>query len=41
MKERALKEEFEIYDKLKKELIPKLVEENEIVFSLLKSKLNI
>ncbi len=41
MKERALKEEFEICDKLKKELIPKLVDKNEIVFSLLKSKLNI
>ncbi len=33
--------EFEINDELKKELIPKLVDENEIVFSSLKSLLNI
>jgi hypothetical protein len=41
MKERALKEEkFEI-NQLKKELILKLNDENQIVFSILKSKLNI
>jgi hypothetical protein len=40
MKERALKEEFEI-NKLNKELVLKLDDENQIVFSLLKSKLNI
>jgi hypothetical protein len=34
-------EEFEINDELKKELIPKLVDENQIIFSILKSKLNI
>ncbi len=34
-------EEFEINDELKKELIAKLVDENQIVFSILKSKLNI
>ncbi len=34
-------EEFEINDELKKELIPKIVDENQIVFSILKSKLNI
>ncbi len=34
-------EEFEINDELKKELIPKLDDENQIVFSILKSKLNI
>jgi hypothetical protein len=40
-KERALKEEeFEI-NELKKELILKLDDENQIVFSILKSKLNI
>jgi len=33
--------EFEINDGLKKELIPKLVDKNQIVFSILKSKLNI
>jgi hypothetical protein len=33
-------EEFEI-DELKKELIPKLVGENQLIFSILKSKLNI
>jgi hypothetical protein len=38
----ALKEEeFEIDDELKLELIPKLVDKNQIVFSILKSKLNI
>jgi hypothetical protein len=42
MKERALKEEeFEINDELKRELILKLDDENQIVFSILKSKLNI
>jgi hypothetical protein len=35
------KEEFEIDEKLKKELILKLVDENQIAFSILKSKLNI
>jgi hypothetical protein len=34
-------EEFEINDELKKDLNPKLDDENQIVFSLLKSKLNI
>jgi len=34
-------EEFEIDDELKKELIPKLVGENQLIFSILKSKLNI
>jgi hypothetical protein len=34
-------EEFEINDELKKELIPKLVGENQLIFSILKSKLNI
>jgi hypothetical protein len=34
-------EEFEINDELKKELILKLDDENEIIFSILKSKLNI
>ncbi len=34
-------EEFEVNDEMKKELIPKLFEENQIVFSILKSKLNI
>jgi hypothetical protein len=38
----ALKEEeFEVNDELKKELIPKLIGKNQIVFSILKSKLNI
>jgi hypothetical protein len=37
----ALNEEFEINDELAKELILKLDDENQIVFSLLKSKLNI
>jgi hypothetical protein len=38
----ALKEEeFEIDDEMKRELIPKLVNENQIVFSTLKLKLNI
>ncbi len=34
-------EEFEVDDELKKELIPKLVGENQLIFSILKSKLNI
>ncbi len=34
-------DEFEINDKLKKELILKLDDENQIVFTILKSKLNI
>ncbi len=34
-------EDLEIDEKLKRELIPKLVDENQIIFSLLKSKLNI
>jgi hypothetical protein len=34
-------EEFEINDELKNELILKLVDENQIVFSVIKSKLNI
>jgi hypothetical protein len=34
-------EEFEIDDELKEELIPKLVGENQLIFSILKSKLNI
>ncbi len=33
--------EFEINDELKKELIPKLVDKNQIVFSILKLKFNI
>ncbi len=34
-------EEFEINDELKKELILKLDDENQVIFSILKSKLNI
>jgi hypothetical protein len=34
-------EEFEIDEELKKELIPKLVGKNQLIFSILKSKLNI
>jgi hypothetical protein len=37
----ALSGEFEINDELKKELIPKLVDENQVVFSILKSNLDI
>ncbi len=41
MKERALKEEVFEINELKRELIPKLVDEQQIVFSLLNPKLNI
>jgi hypothetical protein len=37
----AMSRDFEIDDELKQELIPKLVGENQLIFSILKSKLNI
>jgi hypothetical protein len=37
----AMSRDFEIDEELKKELIPKLVGENQLIFSILKSKLNI
>ncbi len=37
----AMSRDFEIDEELKKELIPKLVGKNQLIFSILKSKLNI
>jgi hypothetical protein len=39
LNEKELEKELEINDELKRELFPKLDDENQIVFSILKSKL--